>query len=165
MKVLGILTGGFAAAVIPVWMASPEAAPRLLINETASAPRGLYVRTAAAAGAKVGDRVAIAQPPQARRYLSDLGVPHAQPLLKRVVAAEGSFACARDGRLVWPGGSVTALARDRRGRPLVAWSGCRVLAAGELLVIGDTPHSFDSRYFGPVRVAAVLGVYEEVVGW
>lgn len=142
---------------------SSAVGPRLLINETASAPRGLYTRTAAAPA--VGARVAIRQPAGARRYLAGLGAPPTLPLLKRVVAMDGDIACARPGRLTWPGGGAWTLARDRRGQVLTAWGGCRVLASGELLVIGDTSTSFDSRYFGPAPRSAVLGVYREVLTW
>jgi type IV secretory pathway protease TraF len=45
------------------------------------------------------------------------------------------------------------------GRPLHAWSACRRLRPGELFLLSTTnPASFDSRYFGPVRADAVLGV-------
>ncbi|MFW2345454.1 MAG: S26 family signal peptidase [Brevundimonas mediterranea] len=45
------------------------------------------------------------------------------------------------------------------------WSDCRRLAADEVFLVGDTAGSFDSRYFGPVRTAEVIGVYREVLTW
>lgn len=51
-----------------------------------------------------------------------------------------------------------ALDRDRRGRPLPVWQGCRSVAAGELFLmnwqVGD---SLDGRYFGPLPASAVIG--------
>uniref|UniRef100_UPI00300B8EF7 S26 family signal peptidase n=1 Tax=Klebsiella pneumoniae TaxID=573 RepID=UPI00300B8EF7 len=42
---------------------------------------------------------------------------------------------------------------------LPSWPQCRPLAQGELFQLSVTnPASFDSRYFGPVSAAAVLGV-------
>ena len=55
--------------------------------------------------------------------------------------------------------------RDRAGLPLPEWSGCRRLDTGELFLLGDTETSFDSRYFGPVRVEQLQGVYREGVRW
>lgn len=138
-------------------------APWLLMNETNSAPRGLYVRVDAPP--QTGQRVAVRQPRVAQAYLADLGVDPGMPLLKQVVASAGDPVCAKDGVLHWPQGSVRALARDRRGRSLSAWQACRVLSDGELLVIGATARSFDSRYFGPIHRRDVIGVYREVVTW
>ena len=54
---------------------------------------------------------------------------------------------------------ATVLRVDGMGRPLLAWPSCRRLRPGELFLLSTTnPASFDSRYFGPVRVSAVLGI-------
>ena len=54
---------------------------------------------------------------------------------------------------------VAVLRTDRWGRPLPSWPQCRPLAQGELFLLSVTnPASFDSRYFGTVSTAAVLGV-------
>jgi type IV secretory pathway protease TraF len=42
---------------------------------------------------------------------------------------------------------------------VVGWRGCRVLAEGEVLLLGDTADSFDGRYWGPVRVELIEGVW------
>lgn len=157
----GVVAAGLLGA--GPWPGPRVAGPLLLINETPSAPRGLYLRVTAAPS--LGRRVAIGQPAVARAYLADLGVPPGLPLLKEVRAVGGDRVCAARGWLTWPGGRARALARDRRGRPLTPWSGCRSLAPGEVLLIGDTPTSFDSRYFGPAPAGSVLGVYREVLTW
>ena len=77
----------------------------------------------------------------------------------------GATVCRRGQRLSWPGGVAIALAKDRAGRVLPRWRGCRTLGPDERLVIGDTSLSFDSRYFGPVTTADIDGVYEEVWRW
>ncbi len=33
---------------------------------------------------------------------------------------------------------------------------CHILKKGELLVLGDHPNSYDSRYFGPIKTKQVL---------
>jgi type IV secretory pathway protease TraF len=46
---------------------------------------------------------------------------------------------------------------DTAGRPLPAWSGCIRLADTQVFVLAADPDSLDSRYFGPVDRAHVLG--------
>ena len=48
---------------------------------------------------------------------------------------------------------------DSGRRVLPSWSGCRVLEENELFLVGDTPDSFDSRYFGIVTVDEIEGVW------
>lgn len=142
---------------------APARPPPLLINESASLPRGLYLRTPARPA--TGSVVALPQPPAARAYLAGLGAPAEMRLLKRVAAVGGEVVCAQAGTLRWRHGRVRVAERDRRGSRLPAWSGCRALTANEVLVVGEGPLSFDSRYFGPVPRAALEGVYVEVLRW
>lgn len=155
----------FAAAMAACGLAAvPRVAPApWLINETGSLPRGFYVRTPVAP--TPGTVVALKPPAVAKPYLSALGAPADARLLKHVVAGPGESVCHDGGRMTWARGVVIAAASDRRGRPLPAWRGCRRLRADELLVVGESPASFDSRYFGPVRRAAIEGVYREVWTW
>lgn len=44
---------------------------------------------------------------------------------------------------------------------VVGWRGCRDLADGEVLLLGDTADSFDGRYWGPVRVELIEGVWRK----
>ena len=45
------------------------------------------------------------------------------------------------------------------GRPLHGWPQCRRLQADEVFLLSATnPTSFDSRYFGPVHAADVIGI-------
>ena len=94
-----------------------------------------------------------------RRYL-----PARVPLLKRVGAVAPQDVCITD-RVVRIDGvpSVAVLPADRWGRPLPSWQQCRRLRSGELFLLSVTnPASFDSRYFGPVRATAVIGVARPV---
>jgi type IV secretory pathway protease TraF len=135
-----------------------------LVNESASLPRGLYVRRPRAEPA-IGAVVAVPAPVGVRRYLADLGAAPEALLIKRVAARGGDRVCRTGRRVVTPVRTVSAHERDRRGVALPVWSGCRTLASGELFLLGDTAASFDSRYFGPIDRAAVTGVYTEVVKW
>jgi len=145
-------------------VALPRATPApWLLNETPSLPRGLYLRSAAPP--TPGAVVAVAPPQAVRPYLASLGAPAEARLLKRVAAGPGEIVCRDGQRLSGPWGEVIALARDRRGWALPVWRGCRRLQADELVVLGDSAASFDSRYFGPVRLAAIESVYKEAWRW
>jgi type IV secretory pathway protease TraF len=154
-----------ASLALPAGGLVAHATPRLaLINESPSIPRGLYVR-AFDQSPRPGAIVAVQPQPPARRYLGALGMPAGTPLLKRIAAVAGDNVCRNSGEMRWPRGDARALTHDRRGAALPAWSGCRQLGADELLVMGDTPTSFDSRYFGPVRRSDLEGVYVEALTW
>jgi conjugative transfer signal peptidase TraF len=145
--------------------ASVAAAPGvLLVNESPSLPRGLYRRTASATPA-LGDIVVLAPPADARGYLASLGAPPDARLLKRVAATTGQRVCALDGSVRVEAHALAVKVQDRRGVTLPAWRDCRALDVHEIFVAGDSADSFDSRYFGPVRHAAVSGVYREVLTW
>ena len=44
------------------------------------------------------------------------------------------------------------------------WRACRRLDAGEFFVFSNRiPNSFDSRYYGPVRREAIVGVFRPIM--
>lgn len=159
-----VVAAGLSVVGLTAALALQPATPLLLINETTSLPRGVYARQTGAP-VRRGATVALPQPERARPYLRRLGAPTDMALLKRVAAVGGDHVCADGRRLIAPFRTVAVRSADRAGRPLPAWRGCRSLASDELLLLGDTADSFDSRYFGPVREDEVLGVYEEVLSW
>ena len=96
------------------------------------------------------------------RYL-----PEHIPLLKRVGAMSPQQVCI-EKHIVRIDGVAEAVARtvDGRGRPLSAWQQCRRLHDGELFLLSATnPASFDSRYFGPIAVSAVIGSAQPLWTW
>ena len=128
-------------------------------NATASVPTGLYA-IRGRASLHVGERVAILPPPALRRLLAERGyLPTGIPLLKRIAAVSGQRVC-RFGHGVTINGTYVAAARarDRLGRTLPAWFGCRTLLSAELFVMNPAaPDSFDGRYFGVLRMTDVIG--------
>ncbi|HEY6869626.1 MAG TPA: S26 family signal peptidase [Novosphingobium sp.] len=79
--------------------------------------------------------------------------------MKRIAAVAGDTVCGVD-RAVTVNGRRVALRRaaDAAGRPLPAWRGCIRLAPGMvLLLMTETPDSFDGRYFGPTAARDVIG--------
>jgi conjugative transfer signal peptidase TraF len=134
-------------------------APLLIYNASASARIGFY-RVLPAAPPRRGDLVLVHPPEAARRLATDRGyLPAGVPLVKRVAALSGDTVCAAMQAISINGAAVaTRLSADAAARPLPAWSGCHLLGPGELfLLMADVPDSFDSRYFGPVSIGAVVG--------
>lgn len=153
-----------AVSVGALATATPSRPTLALINESPSVPKGLYLRSLDQEP-RLGRLVAIPQPSTAQMYLAELGVPSEVRLLKRIAAVGGDKVCAQDGQLRTPNGATVTPSHDRRGVALPVWRACRALASDELLLLGDTPTSFDGRYFGPVRLTQVEGVYTEVLRW
>lgn len=154
-----LLFAGAAAVLAAAAFAAPAAQDRLLYNHSPSVPVGLYLRTdqPVARGALVTVRAArVAPNAAARRGFTG---PRDR-FLKRVAALAGDRVCAEGATLLV---NDVAMAErrthDSEGRPLAAWSGCRVLGAREVLLLGDNAQSFDGRYWGPIAAADIEGVW------
>jgi conjugative transfer signal peptidase TraF len=150
LSLLGLGLIGLAALARP--------APWLVWNGSASAPIGFY--RVLSGEAVRGDLVLVHTPNSVRQLAAERGyLPATVPLVKRVAAVGGDVICAaRD--VISLNGHVVAerLARDRLGRPLPSWSGCQTLGPDDVfLLMEDVTGSFDGRYFGPVRRAAIIG--------
>lgn len=135
------------------------ATPHYIWNASNSVPIGLY-RVQSATNLAVAELVAV-QPPDLLAVFLDLNgyLPIGVPMLKRVLALPGQTVC-RNGLTIAVDGIDMGKARERdgRGRPLPAWHGCRVIAAGDVFVMNrQSADSLDSRYFGPLPTSAVIG--------
>ncbi|MFZ2870998.1 S26 family signal peptidase [Zavarzinia sp.] len=154
-----LVTASLAAAALVVPALHPMA-PRLLWNASASTPIGLYLIRPGTPPA-IGDIVAVAPPDALARFLAGGGyLPDGVPLLKHVVALKEQTVC-RTGLVVTVDGKpvARALSRDRRGRALPVWQGCRRLGSDEVFLLNPEIHdSLDGRYFGPLPLSAVIGV-------
>jgi conjugative transfer signal peptidase TraF len=157
-----VLTSLASAAIVAA-LASNRLHPLVLLNTTPSEPLGLYTATLEPirVGAIVAFRAPAAAFPYADRKLSYL---HRTPMLKAVAAGPGDRVCTTSDRLVINGEDRAPIASlDGEGRALPRWMGCRRLSPDELFVFSiRVPNSFDSRYFGPVRRDAVVGVFQPV---
>lgn len=144
------------AALVPV-IAAASVAHRFTFNLTPSLPRGFY-RLDLDAAVEKGSTVLLPIPPRvrdlvyARRYL-----PAGARLLKTVVALPGDRICL-DGHMFKVDGRVIAPVHteDSAGLPLEPYRYCGVVRPGEAYVATPEPHSFDSRYFGPVRLSSLV---------
>lgn len=136
-----------------------EMPTKLVWNATASAPIGFYA-IEPADQITVPELVAIMPPEPLARFMVARGyVGDDVPLLKRVAGRPGQRVC-RIGRAVTVDGVPMgdALDRDRIGRDLPVWRGCRVIASGELFLMnGHVRDSLDGRYFGPIPASFVIG--------
>lgn len=161
----GLSACGLAALT---WAAFVSPLPRLTYNPSDSVAVGwyrvdpLYHRAGALPRPlSVGDIVLVPLPADATALAARRGyLPKGIPLLKPVVAVAPQKVCIVSRSVRIDGVAVaTVLPVDRMGRPLPSWRQCRRLKPGELFLLSTTnPASFDSRYFGPVRASAVLGV-------
>lgn len=144
--------GVAVAAIVPVPV-------KLLWNASASTPLGLY-DLAAPNGLKVGDLVAVRPPKPLADFMVGRGyIGQGVPLLKPVAALPGQQVC-RVGRIVTVDGVRFGEAqdRDRRGRALPDWQGCRRIVPDQIFLMNPAVRdSLDGRYFGLLPRAAVIG--------
>lgn len=134
--------------------------PLIFWNTTASVPRGLYIVTHATELQR-GDLVSAWLPAETRAFAAQRRyLPATVPVIKPVFAVAGDTVCATEST-VFVGGAKVAprLANDHQGRPMPSWTGCKSLAADEVLLLSThSPDSFDGRYFGPVLRTAIIAV-------
>jgi conjugative transfer signal peptidase TraF len=155
----GILLTTSAATVGIALTAFIDVPKKLVWNASASVPLGFYAITTAD-HLSVGDRVAIDPPEPLARYLAARGyLPRGVPLLKTIAAAAGQRVCRIGGKIIIDGRAVgETRARDRLGRELPQWQGCRRISEGEFFLMNaSVSDSFDGRYFGTTPITAVIG--------
>lgn len=152
-----VTLAGFAA--IPLILSALWKQPVLLVwNASPSAPVGLY-RLHGDRTPGRGDMVIARTPGPARTLAARRHyLPANVPLVKRVAAGAGDRVCASGAEILINGRrAAQRQRRDRAGRLMPWWSGCRRLEAREYFLLMDSPLSFDGRYFGITRASDVLG--------
>ena len=165
----GLSVCGLAALA---WASFVHPLPRLTYNPSDSVAVGWYRvdpldrRTSSLPRPlSVDSIVLVPLPAEAAALAAQRGyLPTRIPLLKRVGAIAPQEVCIAGGSVRIDGvPSAAVLPADRLGRPLPSWQQCRRLRPGELFLLSVTnPASFDSRYFGPISAAAVIGVARPV---
>jgi conjugative transfer signal peptidase TraF len=136
-----------------------HAQPVIIYNPSQSVPSGFYLRSGEPP--RRGDFITVAALEVAPEYAALRGyADRSDRFLKRVAATEGQLVCAEDEMISIDGAQVaTRIERDVEGRTLPAWRGCHRLGADELFLLGDTDDSFDGRYWGPVTMNLIEGVW------
>lgn len=141
------------------WPSLHTSLARIVYNPSDSVPPGWY-RIGPPESLHVGSFVLVRLPADTAALAAQRGyLPEHIPLLKRIGAMSPQQVCIEKHIVRIDGMPVASVhATDGRGRPLSAWQQCRRLHDGELFLLSATnPASFDSRYFGPVAVSAVIG--------
>ena len=155
----GVLVMASLALASVVALALPVAAgsAQLVWNVTPSAPAGLY-RIVREPWTR-GDRVAVLPGEALGADLEQRGVlANGKLLIKRVAGRAGDRVC-RHGADVSINDEPAAKARDvdSQGVQLGSWQGCVTLEDGQVFLLGDTPGSYDGRYFGVTPRADIVG--------
>ncbi len=133
--------------------------PIIVYNASGSVPIGYY-RVSEITQLHRGSLVLVRTPDSVRQLADQRRyLPNSVSMLKAVAALSGDEVCAA-GNLISINGqpSVTRQIRDRAGRPMPRWNGCRTLQGDEVFLLNkNAPFSFDGRYFGVVKAQLVLG--------
>jgi type IV secretory pathway protease TraF len=148
-----IVRAAFTAACccVPLLLAPiVGAAPLVYRNIGSSMPHGWYVRVYF--GKVQPGAVVVRKDPPGFKL---------RWLMKRVEAVGGDRFCWREdlgthtiGERVMPPPSPEAAALN-----IAVWHGCRVLGRDEIVGYGQSSDSWDSRYFGPVTIDQIWGIY------
>jgi conjugative transfer signal peptidase TraF len=164
-RLVVVLIGLGIAAL--AWPSVHTPIARIVYNPSDSVPRGWY-RIGPADSLHAGSIVLTRLPADAAALAAQRGyLPERIPLLKRIGAMEPQQVCIEKHIVRSDGMAVAGVhATDGRGRRLLAWQQCRRLHDGELFLLSaSNPASFDSRYFGPVAVSAVIGSAQPLWTW
>ncbi|MCQ4317759.1 S26 family signal peptidase [Stutzerimonas zhaodongensis] len=157
--VIGLAATGLIALG---WAMLRTPCSQIVYNASASMPTGWY-RITPGTSVRREDTVLVRLPPGPATLAAARGyLPANVPLIKQVFATSPSRVCIRATQVLVDDRVVARWhSRDRSGRALPRWSGCRRLTDDEIwLMSADHPDSFDSRYFGPLTLDSVLGVAE-----
>jgi len=159
-----------ATAVAGIGATIVDPSPRrITYNPSRSAPRGFYALLPITPLSSLhrGDRL-IAWPPAAAAQLADQRryLPASVPLLKSVAAMPGAIVC-RQGAAITINGRLLAIAlgADRAARALPRWAGCARLRTGQVFLLGQSPDSYDGRYFGPSLREALIARARPLWTW
>jgi conjugative transfer signal peptidase TraF len=133
--------------------------PRLIWNASESVPLGLY-RVQSLRRLFATELVVALPPEPLATFLANSGyLPKGVALIKHILALPQQIVCRRELTIIVDAMEVgDARERDRRGRVLPSWQGCRTVQEGEVFLMNsDEPASLDGRYFGLLPTATIVG--------
>lgn len=132
---------------------------KLIWNASESAPIGLY-EIEFDGPFDVTDLVAVDAPEPIATFMDRRGyLPKGVPLLKRVLGVSGQTVCRSNLTITVDGVEMgEALPRDRIGRELPVWQGCRRIHTDEVFLMNwHVRDSLDGRYFGLISTDQIIG--------
>lgn len=146
----------------------------LRVNQTRSIPLGLYRTTGDEI--QIGDYVLFCPPKREvfrlaleRRYIEPGSCPGGSyPMMKRILAAKKDRVQIDASGVVINGVPVPnskPRLQDGARRPLPRYAGSGLVGDGNVIVMGEAPVSFDSRYFGPIPRKQISSVIRPLVTW
>jgi conjugative transfer signal peptidase TraF len=134
------------------------ARPVIIYNATDSLPYGLYL-VVQKPDYERGDLVVFPVPESVKALVRQRRwLPDGAYLIKSIAGTNGDLLSTKTGRCFVNDvdfGTVETV--DRTGQPLPVFSINRRLHSSEVAVVNPTPHSFDSRYFGPIKGRQIIG--------
>lgn len=140
----------FALSMVAVFAVAAKSAG-IVLNVTGSMPDMVYTVGHGEKGSLVSFCTPMPHPSIGHGSCPD----GSMPLIKRVVGVAGDLVAASNTGIYINGKSVPnsrPLDLDTQGCALPHLRGFFRLKPGEIWVAGEHPNSFDSRYFGPVKV-------------
>ena len=154
---IGLILAVFS--VLFIWL-TPR--PLLIWNASKSVPIGWYI--VEHRQPKFHEIAVVKLEDWPELYASARGyLPTNVWLLKPVAGFFPAVVC-RFGRYVFVDGKLVARAKlfDQQRRLLPRWKGCHTLGFDEVFLVARPRNSFDSRYFGEVKLNQVVGVAHRV---
>ena len=125
----------------------------IFLNRTASMPMGIYIKSSKNKLTTGGIIVF---------YLRDKNYN----LLKYIAAHEGDEYCFDFESTLWVKGfPIAQKSIAKYHGELPTQSLCQTLKKDELLVLGEHPNSYDSRYFGPIKRDQVIAQVKLALAW
>jgi signal peptidase I len=118
------------------------------INRTESMPRGIYVKRTKS-NIEFNDVIVF--------YFNEFK----GNLIKHVAAISPSEFCFDEEASLWVDGfPIAQINIEKYPGKKPNQSQCQRLMADEILVLGDHPNSYDSRYFGPIKLKSLVAQVE-----
>lgn len=118
----------------------------IFLNRTASMPMGFYIKTNKDI-LDVGDIIVFRK--------------ENVNLIKYVAAIQGSEYCFDHEKVMWINGQPVGQKNIQKYlEPNWEQSVCYALKSDELLVLGEHPDSYDSRYFGPIKIVQMIAAVD-----
>lgn len=134
------------------------ARPVIIYNATDSLPHGLYL-VVQKPDYERGDLVVFPVPESVKAMVRQRRwLPDGAFLIKPIAGTNGDLLSTKTGRCFVNGVDFGPVEKvDRTDQPLPVFSINRRLENEEIAVVNPIPHSFDSRYFGPIKERQIIG--------